>query len=449
MTGMNSLLRTSDTDSLDPVALAALAQHIKRWGQELGFDALGISDVDLHEAEAGLQSWLDAGYHGAMDYMEKHGTKRARPAELVPGTVRVISVRLPYLPSSLLVGPKNGVADTVGNTAASTLSDLAPDAATTPDFQSNDHQHLPEHDWRADEASRLRQAGAAVVSVYARGRDYHKVLRQRLQRLADRITEHIGPFGYRVFTDSAPVMEVELARRAGVGWRGKHTLLLSRDAGSFFFIGELYVDVPLPTDAAIRADALPADAPANVPAHPPADPPLPLDDGAHCGQCRRCLDACPTGAIVAPYRLDARRCISYLTIEYKGSIPEAMRPAIGNRIYGCDDCQTVCPWNKFAKVSPVADFDTRNGLDRSSLISLFSWSEQEFDTRLEGSAIRRIGHTLWLRNIAVAMGNALRADLANSERQNIVDALVKRRAHASPLVREHIEWALLAAEEIK
>ena len=225
-----------------------------------------------------------------------------------------------------------------------------------------------------------------------------------------------------------------------MGWRGKHTLLLARDAGSFFFLGELYVDVPLPTDADVRAAQSP---PVSL---------LPPDDGENCGQCRRCLDACPTGAIVAPYRLDARRCISYLTIEYKGSIPEEMRAAIGNRIYGCDDCQTVCPWNKFAKVSPVADFDTRNGLDRSSLIALFAWTEQEFETRLEGSAIRRIGHILWLRNIAVAMGNALRtrrADLANSERQNIVNALEERRTHASPLVREHIEWALLAAEEIR
>ena len=446
------MLRTSDTDSPDPHSalnadtLLALAQHIKRWGQELGFDAVGISDVDLHEAEAGLQSWLDAGYHGDMDYMEKHGTKRARPAELVPGTLRVISVRLPYLPSSLLVpGEAPDASGIDSKTEAATygvITDATPVKAVRADKRSGDdigaaHTALtvpaPVQDWRDREALRLEQPGAAVVSVYARGRDYHKVLRQRLQRLADRITEQIGPFGYRVFTDSAPVMEVELARRAGVGWRGKHTLLLARDAGSFFFLGELYVDVLLPTDADVRAT------------QPPPVRLLPAEDGENCGQCRRCLDACPTGAIVAPYRLDARRCISYLTIEYKGSIPEEMRAAIGNRIYGCDDCQTVCPWNKFAKVSPVPDFDTRNGLDRSSLVALFAWTEQEFETRLEGSAIRRIGHILWLRNIAVAMGNALRntsADLANGERQNIVHALEERRAHASPLVREHIEWAL-------
>lgn len=446
------MLRTSDADSLDltPAALSALAQHIKRWGLELGFDAVGISDVDLSAAEAGLQAWLDAGYHGAMDYMEKHGTKRARPAELVPGTLRVISVRLPYLPSSLLEPEGDAIHGSV-NVAIydgideSPLHGLPAKAAERAEGVGHIGANapgnaMPKPDWRAAEAWRLTQPSAAVVSVYARGRDYHKVLRQRLQRLADRITDHIGPFGYRVFTDSAPVMEVELARRAGVGWRGKHTLLLARDAGSFFFLGELYVDVPLPTDADVRAAA---PAPVNL---------LPPDDGENCGQCRRCLDACPTGAIVAPYRLDARRCISYQTIENKGSIPEEMRTAMGNRIYGCDDCQTVCPWNKFAKVSPVPDFDTRNGLDRSSLIALFAWTEQEFETRLEGSAIRRIGHVLWLRNIAVAMGNALRnrsADLANSERQNIVDALEKRRAHASPLVREHIEWALLAAEEIQ
>jgi len=457
MARMNSMLRTSDADSPDPIALLALAQHIKRWGQELGFDAVGISDVDLHEAEPGLQSWLDAGYHGAMDYMEKHGTRRARPAELVPGTLRVISVRMPYLPSALLTPAADGSNGHMRGTASVATDDRigkSPNGGTPvkavegverlKDIQrtveKSGSNQLSGHDWRAMEAGRLTQPAAAVVSVYARGRDYHKVLRQRLQRLADRITEHIGPFGYRVFTDSAPVMEVELARRAGVGWRGKHTLLLARDAGSFFFLGELYIDVPLPTDADVRAAA-----------PPPVDR-LPPDDGENCGQCRRCLDACPTGAIVAPYRLDAGRCISYLTIEYKGSIPEAMRAAIGNRIYGCDDCQTVCPWNKFAKVSPVPDFDTRNGLDRSSLIALFAWTEQEFETRLEGSAIRRIGHILWLRNIAVAMGNALRSrspDLANGERQNIVKALEERRTHASPLVREHIEWALLAAEEIQ
>lgn len=429
MTTMNSLLQppavphaaeTRVADTAAPVlsteALTELSMQIKQWGRELGFDAIGISDIDLSHAEAGLQSWLEAGYHGEMDYMEKHGLKRARPAELVPGTLRVISVRLPYLPASL----------------------LAPDDGNA--MQGQDAPTFPV-DWRNRESRRLRDPLAAVVSVYARGRDYHKVLRQRLQRLADRVTEAIGPFGYRVFTDSAPVMEVELARRAGVGWRGKHTLLLARDAGSFFFIGELFVDIPLPADA----DTI-------------DDPQLPPDDGAHCGQCTRCIDACPTGAIVAPYRLDARRCISYLTIEHRGSIPEPMREAIGNRIYGCDDCQTVCPWNKFAHISPVPDFDTRNGLDCASLIALFEWSERDFDTRLAGTAIRRIGHEQWLRNIAVAMGNALRQPHASSEtaagerltltvaqRGAIVAALRHREADPSSIVREHIAWALLAA----
>ena len=391
MTTMNSLHpeQSASKPTAKPTAphtsrsLAELATLIKGWARELGFDAVGISDIDLSDAEDGLRAWLDAGYHGEMDYMEKHGVRRARPAELVPGTLRVISLRLPYLPASVLAGEA----------------------------------------WREAERARLEDPEAAVVSVYARGRDYHKVMRQRLQRLAERIAAQIGPFGHRVFTDSAPVMEVELARRAGVGWRGKHTLLLARDAGSFFFIGELYVDLALPPDAAFDAA-------------------LPPDDGENCGQCRRCIDACPTGAIVAPYRLDARRCISYLTIEYKGSIPEAMRPAMGNRIYGCDDCQTVCPWNKYAKAAPVDDFDTRNRLDRASLVELFRWTEKDFDERLAGSAIRRIGHAQWLRNIAVALGNALRGSLDAPARAEIVAALQQHATHPSPVVREHVEWAL-------
>jgi epoxyqueuosine reductase len=404
------------SDAVAPMPLAELASRIKQWARELGFDAVGISDIDLSEAESGLQSWLDAGYHGEMDYMEKHGMRRARPAELVPGTLRVISVRLPYLPSALF-GDESGA---WSSTNASPHVGAVPDKKPTPDVESD----LP--DWRDIEAARLADPGAAVVSVYARGRDYHKVLRQRLQRLADRITAQIGPFGYRVFTDSAPVMEVELARRAGVGWRGKHTLLLSRDAGSLFFIGELFVDVPLPADAV-------------------TDAALPADDGANCGQCRRCIDACPTGAIVAPYRLDARRCISYLTIEFKGSIPLPMRVAMGNRIYGCDDCQTVCPWNKFAKASPVDDFDVRNGLDRAALIDLFRWSEADFDTRLAGTAIRRIGHAQWLRNIAIALGNALRATPDPVARTEIVAVLHAHTHHPSDVVREHVEWAVAQA----
>ncbi|MBO7881901.1 tRNA epoxyqueuosine(34) reductase QueG [Burkholderia pseudomallei] len=385
---------------LDDAQLAELASRIKAWGRELGFGAIGISDTDLSEAEAGLAAWLEAGCHGEMDYMAKHGMKRARPAELVAGTRRVISARLAYLPAGTLDG--------------------APDAQGA------------RRDWRAREAARIADPQAAVVSVYARGRDYHKVLRNRLQTLAERIEAEIGAFGHRVFTDSAPVLEVELAQKAGVGWRGKHTLLLQRDAGSFFFLGEIYVDVPLPADAQTSPDAAPE------------------TPGAHCGSCTRCLGACPTGAIVAPYRVDARRCISYLTIELHGSIPEPLRPLIGNRVYGCDDCQLVCPWNKFAQAAPVADFDVRHGLDRASLVELFEWTAEQFDERMQGSAIRRIGYERWLRNLAVGLGNALRAapgGIAPDARAAIVAALRARldAPCVSALVREHVEWALRAA----
>ncbi|NLA20005.1 tRNA epoxyqueuosine(34) reductase QueG [Burkholderia cepacia] len=370
-------------------------------GARIGFGAIGISDTDLSDAEAGLAAWLEAGYHGEMDYMAKHGMKRARPAELVAGTRRVISARLAYLPTETLAAGAPG------------------DEAGTP----------APHDWRARERARLDDPQAAVVSIYARGRDYHKVLRNRLQTLAERIEQAIGAFGYRVFTDSAPVLEVELAQKAGVGWRGKHTLLLQRDAGSLFFLGEIYVDVPLPTDAHTSPDSAPE------------------TPGAHCGSCTRCIDACPTGAIVEPYRVDARRCISYLTIELKGSIPEPLRPMIGNRVYGCDDCQLVCPWNKFAQAAPVADFDVRHGLDRATLVELFAWDADTFDTRMQGSAIRRIGYESWLRNLAVGLGNALRAGegrLAPQARDAIVDALRARADDPSPVVREHVEWALRA-----
>jgi epoxyqueuosine reductase len=377
---------------IDENALAELAQRIKVWGRELGFGAVGISDIDLTDAEKGLTDWLEAGYHGEMNYMAIHGMKRARPAELVAGTRRVITVRMAYLP-------------------AQTLAKTGDESVATADGQKND--------WRAIEWSRLAKPSQAMVSIYARGRDYHKVMRNRLQQLAERIEKEIGPFGHRAFTDSAPVLEVALAQKAGNGWRGKHTLLLDRDAGSLFFLGEIFVDVPLPVD------------------------PHPEREGAHCGQCTRCIGACPTGAIVAPYRVDARRCISYLTIELHGSIPEDMRPLIGNRVYGCDDCQLVCPWNKFAQAAPVADFDVRHGLDRATLVELFAWSAADFDTRMQGSAIRRIGHERWLRNIAVAMGNALRASgLDAGERQAIVDALEAREDDPSELVREHVRWAL-------
>jgi epoxyqueuosine reductase len=372
---MSALLSTSDLDRL--------AQSIKTWGADLGFADVRIADVDLAHLEAGLQAWLDAGHHGEMDYMASHGMKRARPAELVPGTVRAISVRMDYLPMNL------------------------------------------EGDWRARERLRQQDPDAAVVSLYARGRDYHKVLRNRLQALAEKIKAAIGDYGYRVFTDSAPVMELPLAEKAGLGWRGKHTLLLSREAGSTFFIGEILVDLPLPVDPAT---------------------------GAHCGGCSACIDACPTGAILGPGRLDARRCISYLTIELKGSIPEEFRPLIGNRIYGCDDCQLACPWNKFAQRSSVPDFDERNGLGTAGLVELFGWEEEEFNRRLEGSPIRRIGHERWLRNLAVGLGNAAKGnaakgnaangDAANPGDAGIVAALRARAAHPSSLVREHVAWAL-------
>ena len=353
-----------------PLDLPQLAQAIKAWGVALGFADVGIADVALAGAEAGLQAWLDQGHHGEMDYMASHGSKRARPAELVPGTVRVISARMDYLPAA------------------------AP------------------ADWRENEARRLLEPGAAVVSLYARGRDYHKVLRARLQQLAARIEQAIGPFGYRVFTDSAPVMELPLAEKAGLGWRGKHTLLLNRHAGSMFFLGEILVDLPLPVDAPVSA---------------------------HCGQCRNCIDVCPTQAIIGPGKLDARRCISYLTIELKSAIPEELRPLIGNRIYGCDDCQTACPWNKFAQRAVLPDFDERNGLGGASLVELFAWDEAEFNRRMEGSPIRRIGHERWLRNIAVALGNAAAGTPGDAA---IMASLQARALHPSPLVREHVQWAL-------
>ncbi len=352
-----------ETSSLipHPSSLHVLAQDIKQWGADLGFQQVGIAGCDLGEAETRLLDWLGKGYHGDMEYMERHGTKRSRPGELIPGTLRVIAARMNYQPP--------GARDSWGV---------------------------------------IRDGGRAFISRYALGRDYHTVLRRRLQKLADRIQAAVGDFRYRVFTDSAPVMEVELARHAGLGWRGKHTLLLNREAGSFFFLGEIYTDLPLPVDAL---------------------------EGDHCGTCAKCIDVCPTGAIVAPYQLDARRCISYLTIELKGSIPEALRPLIGNRVYGCDDCQLVCPWNKFAQASGDADFAVRHGLDDVTLAGLFSWTENEFHERLAGSAIHRIGYERWLRNIAVGLGNAPTTDA-------VLGALRARADHASALVREHVAWAL-------
>ncbi len=351
------------------IDLAALAVAIKSWGRELGFAEVRIADIDLAAAEPGLRAWLAAGMHGEMDYMAAHGMKRARPAELVPGTVRVIAVRMNYLPEA------------VGD------------------------------EWREYELARSDDPSAAVISVYGRGRDYHKVIRSRLQKLADRIAAEVGEFGYRVFSDSAPVMEVEIASRSGIGWRGKHTLLLNREAGSMFFLGEIYTGMALPIDDAIDA---------------------------HCGSCHACIDACPTQAIIGPYQLDARRCISYLTLELKGAIPLELRPLIGNRIAGCDDCQLVCPWNKFAQRASVPDFDVRHGFDHATLLELFAWSEEDFSRHTEGSALRRIGYERWLRNIAIGLGNAA----GKNAQPEIIAALRARVVHPSALVREHVEWAL-------
>jgi epoxyqueuosine reductase len=365
--------RTEEVPGGDPRG-EDLLRRLRGWARELGFSQIGVAAVDLGgEAEAGLRAWLDAGFHGSMGYMAAHGMKRARPAELHPGTVRVITARMDYLPAAR------------GD------------------------------DWRGEEQARLARPGEAVVSIYARGRDYHKVLRQRLQQLADRLAEAIGPLGHRCFTDSAPVLEVELAARSGLGWRGKHTLALARDAGSTFFLGEIFVDLALPLTAA-------------------AEP--------HCGSCSACIDACPTQAIVGPQRLDARRCISYLTIEHDGPIPHEFRRALGNRIYGCDDCQLACPWNKYARRSPLPDFAERAHFRAPTLLALFAWSEEEFLRRTEGSPIRRIGHERWRRNLAVALGNALHA---GEPRAPIEAALRAALPGASPLLREHVEWALSAA----
>jgi epoxyqueuosine reductase len=341
---------------------AALGTRIGAWGRELGFESIGISDADLAAEEVQLMNWLAAGRHGEMDYMARHGTNRSRPAALVTGTVRVITARLNYWPANA-APPREVLAD----------------------------------------------SRRAYVARYALGRDYHKVLRNRLAKLVRRIEDDVGAFGYRVFTDSAPVLEVALAAKSGLGWRGKHTLLLTRDVGSYFFLGEIYTDLPLPVTAATTA---------------------------HCGTCTACISACPTGAIVAPYALDARRCISYLTIELKGSIPEPLRPLIGNRVYGCDDCQLACPWNRHAVPTTSADFDVvRHGLDGAALTTLFAWTEAEFLRNTEGSAIRRIGYERWSRNIAVALGNAA-AD------PSIRAALRARADDPSPLVREHVTWAI-------
>lgn len=344
----------------DNIDLAQLALAIKNWGRELGFAQVGIAGIDLGEAEARLMDWLGAGYHGEMDYMERHGTRRTRPDELEPGTVRIISARMDYFPRASTV--RDGLAD----------------------------------------------SASGYISRYALGRDYHKLVRKRLQSLATRIEQQTGPFGYRAFCDSAPVMEKAIAEQAGLGWIGKNTLLLNQKAGSWFFLGELYTNLPLPLDAPGQN---------------------------HCGTCHACIDVCPTQALVAPYKLDARRCISYLTIEHRGAIPVELRSVMGNRVFGCDDCQAVCPWNRFARFTTEADFSPRHNLDSTALATLFQWSEEEFLRKTEGSPIRRTGYEGWLRNLAVALGNA-------PTTREVVEALTTRADYPSAVVREHVAWAL-------
>ena len=373
-----------------PPAAAALLADIKAWGAELGFARLGVANIELSGDEAHFRDWLQNGFNGEMEYLSRHGSKRYRPAELLPGTVSCISVRMDYWP----------------NDAADAEAVLAAEPAPA-------HQDVPAaHPGAAATAGSGRvghgDGSLGYVSRYALGRDYHKLMRQRLQKLCDRIAEAVGPFGYRAFADSAPVLEKALARNAGLGWIGKHTNLIDAKAGSYFFLGEIYLDLELPVDAGATS---------------------------HCGTCNACIPACPTGAIVAPYRLDARRCISYLTIELKGPIPTELRRPMGNRIYGCDDCQLACPWNKFARPTREPDFDVRHGLDRTDLATLFAWTAEEFAEKTRGSAISRIGYERWLRNIAVALGNA-------PGNARVIAALRSRQDHSSDLVREHVAWAL-------
>jgi epoxyqueuosine reductase len=380
MTGAREVDAVGALDVASPDGAAVLAQ-LREWATALGFSQIGVAGVDLAHAEPGLLQWLDNGFHGSMAYMAAHGLKRARPAELVPGTLRVITARMNYLPAATSAG------------------------------------------WQAVEWARINDPAQATLSLYARGRDYHKVMRARLQQLADKLAQQVGPFGHRVFTDSAPLLEVELAAVSGTGWRGKHTLALDRDGGSMFFLGEICIDLALPVTAPVEA---------------------------HCGTCSACIDVCPTRAIVGPYRLDARRCISYLTIEHAGPIPLELRPLIGNRIYGCDDCQLVCPWNKYAQRSTLPDFDARAAVSDATLLELWQWDEATFLRLTEGSAIRRIGFERWQRNLAVGLGNALRAlgdadgDGADGSgaAAGIRVALQARFEAAGELVREHIVWAL-------
>ncbi|MES9856021.1 MAG: tRNA epoxyqueuosine(34) reductase QueG [Sedimenticola sp.] len=355
------------TPTGEPIDFTTLASEIRRWGAALGFQQIGITDIDLTEAEKRLADWLSQNHHGEMAYMAEHGLKRSRPELLVPGTRRVISARMDYLPD-------------------------------------NDNPQAV-----------LDNPQQAFISRYALGRDYHKLMRNRLQKLAQKIEQLVGSFGYRAFVDSAPVLEKPLAEKAGLGWVGKHTNIVNREAGSWFFLGELYTDLPLPIDT---------------------------PESSHCGRCSACLDLCPTQAIIAPYQVDARLCISYLTIEHSGAIPETLRPLMGNRIYGCDDCLMACPWNRFATPATEVDFQPRNSLDSSSLVELFQWSESQFLKRFEGSPIRRIGHIRWLRNIAIALGNA-------DNNQQVIPALKTHSSHPSTIVREHVAWGLSRHPNVK
>jgi epoxyqueuosine reductase len=393
-------INCGDAQSDGPVIDAQrLLQQMRDWAAELGFSQIGVTMPDVGDAAQRLQAWLMAGHHGTMDYMQRHATLRTTPNALVPGTLRVVSVRMDYLPSHGVDGAE------LADVALTNEADVACVDAPSQGQAVSDA-------WRDAEWQRLATPTQATVSLYARGRDYHKVMRQRLQQLANRVAAHIGPFGYRAFTDSAPVMEVQLATQAGLAWRGKHTLALSRDAGSMFFLGELFVDVPLPLTQSVSA---------------------------HCGTCTACIDVCPTQAIIAPYQLDARRCIAYLTIEHEGAIDEGLRPLLGNRIFGCDDCQLACPWNKHAQRARLPDFEPRAAWRNPSLLSLWAWDEATFFQRTEGTVLRRAGYERWRRNLAVALGNAKRAGALSTQGEGELQAAL---TSASPMVAEHIRWAL-------
>ncbi len=411
---------------------SALLDQIQSWGQDLGFSQIGISSVDLSRAQAPLLAWLAQGFHGDMGYMARHGLLRTKPQDLHTGTLSIVTARMNYLPR--LDAPKAALPSQTSGMPSKKLirlhsKEFPPPKTTLEAIQDCDenttHDKPAAPTWTEREWQRLEDPQQAVVSIYARGRDYHKVMKQRLVLLAEKIQMHLGPLGYRVFTDSAPVMEVQLATQSGLGWRGKHTLALHRTAGSMFFLGEIFINQDL-TQALRDQDRLRYN----------------HDSENHCGSCHACIDICPTQAIVAPYVLDARRCISYLTIEHKGSIDEDLRPLMGNRIYGCDDCQLICPWNKFAKRAVVSDFDEKKHLSNPTLLQLWNWTSADFERHTEGQAIRRIGFEQWVRNLAIALGNALRQTPDPEQIHQLQGALSLRLGDTSPLVREHVQWAL-------